>query len=84
MKFTSLRPVVQYQVRRLVKWGDLFYGKREFGENSKFFSDLNDEVKPIELTNDTIGYYQSTTCKISLSEFFITNSISMKDIFSFE
>ena len=44
-------------------------------------SDLNDEVKPIELTNDTIGYYQSTTCKISLSEFFITNLNSELKIF---
>ena len=32
------------------------------------FSDL-DEFKAIEINKENIGYYQSTTCKISLSEF---------------
>ena len=44
-------------------------------------TDLDDDIKPIELTNEAVGYYQSTTCKISLSEFFFTNLNSDLTIF---
>jgi len=44
-------------------------------------SDLDDDIKPIQLTNEAVGYYQSTTCKISLSEFFFTNLNSDLTIF---
>jgi len=44
-------------------------------------ADLDDDIKPIELTNEAVGYYQSTTCKISLSEFFFTNLNSDLTIF---
>ncbi len=44
-------------------------------------SDLNDDIKPVKLTDEAVGYYQSTTCKISLSEFFLTNLDSELKIF---
>lgn len=44
-------------------------------------SDLNDDIKPVQLTDEAVGYYQSTTCKISLSEFFLTNLDSELKIF---
>ncbi len=31
--------------------------------------DNRDEINAVELSDSTIGYYQSTTCKISLLEF---------------
>ena len=35
--------------------------------------DRSDDVEAVELTDSTVGYYQSTTCKISLLEFYINN-----------
>ena len=35
--------------------------------------DRTDDVAAIELSNSTVGYYQSTTCKISLLEFYSYN-----------
>ena len=35
--------------------------------------DRSDDVEAVELTDSTVGYYQSTTCKISLLEFYTNN-----------
>ena len=35
--------------------------------------DRTDDISGIELTDSTVGYYQSTTCKISLLEFYSYN-----------
>ena len=37
------------------------------------FSDRSDEFKAVEINTENIGYYQSTTCKISLTEFILKN-----------
>ena len=37
------------------------------------FSDRSDEIKAVEMNTENIGYYQSTTCKISLTEFILKN-----------
>ena len=37
------------------------------------FYDSGDEINPPVLSDSTIGYYQSTTCEISLIEFYIKN-----------
>tara|TARA_B100001996_G_scaffold117074_1_gene88646 strand:- start:1031 stop:3067 length:2037 start_codon:yes stop_codon:yes gene_type:complete len=37
------------------------------------FFDSSDDIKPPILSDSTIGYYQSTTCEISLAEFYIKN-----------
>ena len=37
------------------------------------FSDRSDEVNAVEINTENIGYYQSTTCKISLTEFILKN-----------
>ena len=31
----------------------------------------SDDIKAVELNDSTVGYYQSTTCKISLFEFYM-------------
>ena len=36
-------------------------------------SDKNDSINPTSLSDETIGFYQSSTCKISLIEFFLEN-----------
>tara|TARA_B100000674_G_scaffold495156_1_gene521746 strand:+ start:1558 stop:3594 length:2037 start_codon:yes stop_codon:yes gene_type:complete len=41
--------------------------------------DRNDEIEAVELSDSTIGYYQSTTCKISLLEFY-SNNFNNNDI----
>ena len=43
--------------------------------------DNKDEINAIELSDSTIGYYQSTTCKISLFEFYLENFRSDKDFY---
>ena len=35
--------------------------------------DSNDGINARVLSDSTVGYYQSTTCKISLSEFYLMN-----------
>ena len=37
------------------------------------FSNRDDVVAPVILSDSTIGFYQSTTCKISLVEFYLEN-----------
>ena len=37
------------------------------------FADFNDEVEAEIIDNQTIGYYQTNTCKISLIEFYFKN-----------
>ena len=44
-------------------------------------SDKNDNIEPVVLDDSTIGYYQSTTCKISLLEFYQSNYSSNIDIY---
>ncbi len=44
-------------------------------------SERNDEVKAVELSDETIGFYQSTTCKISLTEFYLVSGNKNIDIF---
>ena len=41
--------------------------------------DRSDDVEAVQLTDSTVGYYQSTTCKISLLEFY-TNNFSNNNI----
>ena len=43
--------------------------------------DNRDEINAVELSDSTIGYYQSTTCKISLLEFYLENLNSDKDFY---
>ncbi len=44
-------------------------------------SDSSDEIEPQVLDNSSIGYYQSTTCEISLFEFLIKNSDTDVEIY---
>ena len=44
-------------------------------------SDKNDNIEPVVLDDSTVGYYQSTTCKISLLEFYQSNYSSNIDIY---
>ena len=44
-------------------------------------SDKNDNIEPVVLDDSTIGYYQSTTCKISLLEFYQSNYSSNIEIY---
>ena len=37
------------------------------------FSDRNDSIAPQPLSDSTIGFYQTSTCKISLIEFYLEN-----------
>ena len=41
----------------------------------------SDDIKAVELNDSTVGYYQSTTCKISLFEFYIENFNSEKSFY---
>ena len=43
--------------------------------------DNKDEINAVELSDSTIGYYQSTTCKISLLEFYSENLESDKNFY---
>ena len=43
--------------------------------------DNKDEINAVELSDSTIGYYQSTTCKISLLEFYLENLESDKNFY---
>ena len=43
--------------------------------------DNRDEINAVELSDSTIGYYQSTTCKISLLEFYLENLNSDKNFY---
>ena len=45
------------------------------------FADFNDGVEAKIIDNQTIGYYQSNTCKISLTEFYFKNFQSETKIF---
>ena len=44
-------------------------------------SDSSDEIEAQVLDNSTVGYYQSTTCEISLFEFLIKNSETDVEIY---
>ena len=44
-------------------------------------SDNNDDIAPKYLDLTNIGYYQSTTCNISLYEFLIANSSNENNIY---
>ena len=37
------------------------------------FSDRSDSIEPLPLDASTVGYYQSSTCNISLIEFYLEN-----------
>jgi len=37
------------------------------------FSDREDTIAPVSLSDSTIGFYQSSTCNISLVEFYLQN-----------
>tara|TARA_A100001015_G_C15001054_1_gene718523 strand:- start:136 stop:2160 length:2025 start_codon:yes stop_codon:yes gene_type:complete len=43
--------------------------------------DNSDNIKSVELDDSTIGYYQSTTCKISLLEFYFQNFNKNKTLY---
>ena len=43
--------------------------------------DSNDGINSLVLSDSTIGNYQSTTCKISLSEFYLKNRSEDLDIY---
>ena len=45
------------------------------------FADFNDEVEAEIIDNQTIGYYQTNTCKISLIEFYFKNFQNETKIF---
>ncbi len=45
------------------------------------FGDFNDEIEGELISNQSIGYYQSNTCKISLIEFYFKNIQNDKKIF---
>ena len=45
------------------------------------FADFNDEVEAEIINNQTIGYYQTNTCKISLIEFYFKNFQNETKIF---
>ena len=45
------------------------------------FADFNDEIEGELISNQSIGYYQSNTCKISLIEFYFKNIQNDKKIF---
>ena len=41
----------------------------------------SDDIEAIQIENSTVGYYQSTTCKISLIEFYLENRGSEQKIY---
>ena len=45
-----------------------------------FSSEKNDQIEPVLIEDSTVGYYQSTTCKISLSEVISKNYKNLDDI----
>ena len=45
------------------------------------FSDRGDEINPEILSDSTVGFYQSTTCEISLIEFYLKNVNTSLDIY---
>jgi hypothetical protein len=46
-----------------------------------FFSDKSDNISPPILNDSSVGYYQSTTCKISLVEFYLKNIEKTSEIY---
>ena len=55
--------------------------RTDFFSDFESTSDNKDEINAVELSDSTIGYYQSTTCKISLLEFYSENLESDKNFY---
>ena len=45
------------------------------------FSNRSDEIEALDINKENIGYYQSTTCKISLAEFVLKNTNTNEKIY---
>ena len=41
----------------------------------------SDDIEAIRLDDSAVGYYQSTTCKISLIEFYLKNRDNLKNVY---